>query len=263
MDTFKKYLNEYYFSLQKECFKTAWDIKNTFENSKIHNFRVAIKKMNAFRSFMNFFEPNFEINDKGVVEIYKAAGLLRTTALLKKELKSIELYNKDWKLYFRNSLKNEKTKYIKIFYQFKKEKKKEFKREKNRVSFILVEKHGLEREAEIYIKNLLTKINLHTTSNETHKSSLHDFRKLMKEFGYNYLLLSEAFYLPLDEVLMSDVAKFNKILGKWHDKVVFKKFILKQKNYEGSDRLAEQVGIDIQKAEAAIIIEIDKFRVQG
>lgn len=263
MDTSKKYLNDYYFSLQKLCFKTAWDIKNTFENSKIHNFRVAIKKLNAFSSFVHFIEPNFEINDKGLVEIYKAAGLLRTTALLKKELKSIKLYNKDWKLYFRLRMKSEKIKYIKTFYQFKKEKKNEFKKEKNRVSFILVEKHGLEREADIYIKNLLTKINLHTTSNETQKSSLHDFRKLMKEFGYNYLLLSEAFYLPLDEVLMSEVNRFNKVLGKWHDKVVFKKFILKQKNYEGSDRLAGQVGIDIQKAEEFIKIEIDKFRIQG
>lgn len=261
MDTSKKYLNDYYFSLQKVCFKTAWDIKNKFENSKIHNFRVAIKKMNAFRSFLNSIEPNFEIKDTGLDEIYKAAGLLRTSALLKKELKSIELYNKNWKQYFRYRIKNEKSKYIKTFYTFKKEKKKEFKKEKNRVSFILAEKHGLERDAEIYIKNLLTKIKLHTTSNESNKSSLHDFRKLMKEFGYNYVLLSEAFYLPIDEAFMKETNMFNKVLGKWHDKVVFRKFILKQKTYEGSDRLAEQVSIDIQKTEEGIFNEINKFRL--
>lgn len=261
MDTSKKYLNEYYFSLQKVCLKTAWDIKNKFENSTIHNFRVAIKKMNAFRSFINFIEPNFEIKDNRLEEIYKAAGKLRTSALLKKEFKSIEIYNNSWKMYFRNRIKNEKTNYLKIFYNFKKEKKKEFKSEISRVSYILGEKHDLENSAKAYIKSLYDKINSSCTANEKDKSSLHEFRKLMKETGYNYLLISEAFYLPIDETLTKEIDKFNKVLGKWHDKVVFKKFILKQKNFEGSDRLAEQIGIDVQKSEANILIEIEKFRL--
>ena len=107
MDTAKKYLNEYYISLQKECFKSSRDIKKKFEHAVIHKFRVSVKKMNAFKLFINFIEQNFEVKDKALNKIYRTAGKLRGLSLLKKELKALMLYDKHRKQYFRNRIKKE------------------------------------------------------------------------------------------------------------------------------------------------------------
>ncbi len=75
----------------------------------------------------------------------------------------------------------------------------------------------------------------------------------MKELGYNYSFLSEAFYYLTDEMFISDINNLNKILGKWHDRVILKKFIIRIKKFEGGDRLAEQVQMDIKKDEDIIL----------
>ena len=84
----------------------------------------------------------------------------------------------------------------------------------------------------------------------------------MKELGYNYSLLSEAFYFLTDEILIADVNRLNKILGKWHDRVILKKFIMREKKFEGGDRLTEQVQMDIKKDEEYIQSVLNTFMLK-
>lgn len=263
METSKKHLIQYYSGLQKQCVKHAKSIKDKFTRGDIHDFRVTIKKLKAFKAFINFIEPEFKIRDASLEKIYKSAGKLRTYNLLKEELKTLKLYDTNWKKFFTKKIEIAKEDYKNIFTEFRNDDSKNFKKEKDRILFILTEEIKLEEKGNTYLKSLLDTMNDFKISNLPGKSPLHDFRKLMKEFGYNYLLLNEAFYLPMDENFIKEINKFNKVLGKWHDKVVFRKFILKQKNYARSDRLAEQVGLDIHKTEGGIVTEINKFRLQN
>jgi CHAD domain-containing protein len=92
---------------------------------------------------------------------------------------------------------------------------------------MITEENKLEESAGKYINSLFNIIN--ENSNNISQISFHDIRKLMKELGYNYSLLSEAFYYLTDEILISDINNLNKILGKWHDKSDFEKIYHKNK----------------------------------
>lgn len=251
VDISKKYLIEYYNSLQKECAGYASKINNEFKRKDIHDFRVAVKKINAFKAFIKFIEPEFEIREKELEKIYKSAGGLRTLTLLKKDIKDLKLYDNQWKKYFRENFKKEKEGYSRIYGEFEKVKKEKFHGQADKISFMITEENKLEESAGKYINSLFSSIN--EISNYTSQISFHDIRKLMKELGYNYSLLSEAFYYLTDEMFISDINNLNKILGKWHDKVILKKFILKQKDYSGSDRIGAQIDIGIKKDEDIIL----------
>ena len=251
MDISKKYLIEYNNSLQRECASYASKINNEFKRKDIHNFRVAVKKMNAFKSFIKFTEPEFEITEKELERIYKSAGRLRTLTLLKKDIKDLKLFDKQWKKYFRDNFKKEKEGYSRIYGEFEKVKKEKFRGQADKISFIINEENKLEESAGKYINSLFSSIN--EISNNVSQISFHDIRKLMKELGYNYFLLSEAFYFLIDELQLSEIENINKILGKWHEKVMLKKFILKQKDYSGSDRIGAQIDIGIKKDEDNIL----------
>lgn len=246
----KKYLIEYYNSLQKECTGYVLKINNGFKRKDIHNFRAAVKKMNAFKAFIKFTEPEFEISEKELEKIYKSAGRLRTLTLLKKDIKDLKLYDKQWKKYFRERLKKEKKNYSDTYGEVEKVRKEKFLQQADKIIFIINEENKLEESAGKYINSLFSIIN--ENSNNISRISLHDVRKLMKELGYNYSLLSEAFYFLADEKFISDINNFNKILGKWHNKVVLKKIIMRKKKFEDRDRIAEQVQIDVKKDEKYI-----------
>lgn len=246
----KKYLIEYYNSLQKECSGYVLKINNGFKRKDIHNFRVAVKKMNAFKSFIKFIEPEFDTTEKELEKIYKTAGNLRTLTLLKKDIKGLKLYDKKWKKYFRDNFKKEKESYNRIYGEFEKVRKEKFHGQADKISFVINEENYFEQSAGEYLRSLYS--NIKKISTNIPKTSFHDIRKLMKELGYNYSLLSEAFYFLTDEKFISDINNFNKILGKWHNKIVLKKFIMRKKKFEDGDRIAEQVQIDVKKDEKYI-----------
>ncbi len=260
VDISKKYLIEHYNSLQKECAGYASKINNEFKRKDIHNFRVAIKKMNAFKSFIKFTEPEFEITEKELEKIYKSAGRLRTLTLLKKGIEDLKLFDKQWKKHFRNDLKKEKESYSKIYREFEKAWKDKSREQADKIFFIINEENKLEESAGKYINSLFSNIN--KVSNNIPQTSFHDIRKLMKEFGYNYSLLCEAFYFLTDEKLISEINNLNKILGKWHDRVVLKKFIMKNE-FEGRDRIAEQVQMGINTDEDYIQNLLNAFTLKN
>lgn len=247
VDISKKYLIEYYNSQQKECISYISKINRKYKRGDIHNFRVSVKKMNSFKSFVKFIEPEFDTKEKELEKIYKSAGNLRTLTLLKKDIKNLKLYDKKWKNYFRDNFKKERESYNRIYGEFEKAGKAKFLQQADKIDFIINEENNLEKSAGEYLRSLHNHIK--KNSNIIHQTSYHDIRKLMKEFGYNYSLLSEAFYILTDEKLISKINNLNKVFGKWHDRVVLKKFISKKNKSEGGDRIAEQVQMYIKKDE--------------
>jgi len=259
MDASKKYLIDYYTALQKRSISNMKSEWKNFRHSEIHKFRVSVKQINAFNSFINFIDKDFESKQKELEAIYTLCGKLRTYGILKKQLKSLHLYDGHWKKYFRQKIKGVKEKCRIEIREYLNDSFSSLEQAVSRISFILPEESKLSETAGEYMNNISDRIKRFRVSEEPGKSSLHDLRKLMKEFGYNYNMLTEAFYKLKNDRVIYEIDSLNKILGRWHDKIVFRKFILKQKDFEISDKLAHQTALDIKKDEDEIILKHQIF----
>ncbi|MBS1494513.1 MAG: CHAD domain-containing protein [Bacteroidetes bacterium] len=258
MDISKKYLFEYYLSLQNDCIKELWKIKKNFKRRDIHNFRVCVKKINAFKSLLNFFKYGEKFDNELLRKLYNSAGKLRTNTLLKTELRALKISDKHLNEYFKTQSKKlaEKLEYQISSYSVGL--KTIFKEEKTKLEFLLNESGNIENLSFKYLNNLFKKISEFEITNEKKKSPLHDLRKLMKEAGYNYDLICDAFYFLKDEVIMRQIDNLNKILGAWHDLTIFNKFIHKN-NFKNSDRILQQLNNDVTKSENLIYSALQNF----
>jgi CHAD domain-containing protein len=259
MDTAREHLTEYFLSLQKKCVKSAAEIKKEFDGKEIHNFRVCIKKINALTDYLVFLRKDFHSDNKITLHLYKAAGRLRSLYLIKRELKRLNLYDKEWKKFLKEEFSKEKENYKDVYKKFRKNFKHDFKTDKSRVYFTLDETINLEENSKQYINIQQEEVIKLSGDVIKGEHDIHLLRKNLKEFGYNYFALSEAFYLLTDKSLLSSVEKLNKLLGKWHDKIVFKKYVSKQTKIESSQRIAEQTSSEINLFHNAIINELKAF----
>lgn len=254
-----KYLNDYFVTIQNNCLKEIHKVKDEFGKKRIHNFRVCVKKINAFENYLKFIRSEFHLDSNALKKIYKTAGKLRTLALIRKELKEIKLLDRNWKKYLSKNVEESKEVFNR---KLKKLSKENFKSGLDKVRFTIEEAVDLEKLSNEYLNSLKAEIlNLSRKVIEG-KQIIHLLRKKFKEFGYNYLVLSDAFYVTLDSELLTKVNKLSKLLGVWHDKTVFKKYISHHNMSEFSDKIAQQTSKEISALLNKINVSLKIFVYQ-
>jgi CHAD domain-containing protein len=258
MGTPEKYLFDYYLTLQSDCIKSLNKVKKSFKRGDIHNFRVCVKKINAFKLFIDFIRSDFKSENESLAELYKSAGKLRTDTLLKSQLKDLKILDKRFRDDFSILQKKHREKFESRLTSLRKEVKKIFSGEKDKVNFLLNELIITEADVKKYLNSLFTKLTEFNIVKERNKSYLHALRKLMKESEYNYILICDAFYFLQDDFIIHRITNLNKILGKWHDVIELKKFIHKT-NFKNSDRIIEQLNNDLIVNENLINTRLNDF----
>lgn len=262
MDAAEELLIEYFHSLQKKSVKYTAKIKKDFNGKDIHSFRVCIKKMHAFTEYLNFLSNDFSSDNKITKNFYKAAGRIRDLYLIKKELKRLNLYDIKWKLFLKEKLTKDKEDYKIVFKKFRENFKNDVRLGKNRVFFTLKRTANLEAASKKYVKHQRQEIYKFSKAVLNDASEIHLLRKNFKKFYYNYFAVSEAFYLPLDNMLQVSIENLNEILGRWHDKVVFKKFVSKHSAIKSAQRIMEQTNREIELFHQTILNQLKIFIVR-
>lgn len=255
-------LIEYFHSLQKKSLRYAVKIKKDFNGKDIHSFRVCIKKIHAFTEYLSFLSNDFPSDNKIIKNLYIAAGRIRNLYLIKKEMKRLNLYDTKLKLFFKEKLSKSKENYKMVFKKFRENFKNDFRLEKSRVFFTLKNTANLEAVSKKYVKHKRQEIYKFSKAVLNGASEIHLLRKNFKKSYYNYFTVSEAFYLPLDNMLQVSIENLNEILGRWHDKAGFKKFVSKHSAIKSAQRIMEQTNREIELFHQTILNQLKIFIVR-
>lgn len=247
------YLYRYYNSLCRECISESGKINKHYKASIIHKFRVSVKKLRAFYSLIIFIDKSFKLKNKNLDKIYKSAGKLRSMTLLKKELKNLELYDDKWKVFFKKKIKSSRIQYTSLHSDVNKKLRKDLNNNGDKILKILENCNNIDNFLILYLNTSLNALKHFTASEEGEKIALHNLRKQSKECAYNYELIHKIFSHTPDLVFLKKLNKLNKELGVWHDKIVFRKFILHNLVNELSQKVGEQVKIEILNSEKSIL----------
>jgi CHAD domain-containing protein len=213
----------------------------------VHQLRIAIKKLKALFSLIEFSDPSFESKKYLIqyIEVFKAAGEIRDISI------TVKLIGKQEKNLFMN------IKRLSAFLQ--QEKIRKMPKIKKIFTKVQVKNNSYDEKITQIIKNKIDSSkmdaflsNIHKELEErrkkrTSRKDLHKFRKLLKKYFYISQIAKENFRLRVDNISLKRIDKLQDLLGSWHDRRTAKNII--------NDHKKNALSTGIQKEELSGILQ--------
>ena len=197
----------------KKCYSL---VVQDFDIDAIHDFRVEIKKLRAFIRLLNTETANHQIKIPGrIKEFYGATG----------EIRNLQLHEQKLVSFCSERQLDLPGHYLSVLDVLGKKEKEKAKRVGDRISFNHFEKSliqaaplTLSDESVQYFvlqKQRALQRLLQDTSDET----LHEIRKILKDFLYNWGFISTyvSFFLPQYFTDSKNIDSMTTMLGDFHD----------------------------------------------
>ncbi|MBX7045427.1 MAG: CHAD domain-containing protein [Ignavibacteria bacterium] len=226
------FLYDYFLSLNRNAFRLARSVSEKFAKKDIHDFRLEIKKLNAFALLLNFVLEENICSASRFESLYKNAGIIRNFSLLKSRLKRCNSFSEKIRQEFKKKKSLAKKEFIKHFSDLKK-----FFERKRYIFRIELSDGKAKEKLDEYLQIMNGELKNFSLKAGQQNFKYHDLRKKLKEYYYNYQVITDALLISQNPALLNSIENLNETLGKWHNKVMLLKRIRRMEIHCGQKNL--------------------------
>ena len=221
-------LIDYIKSIFRHALKYAEDVGKDFDEKSIHKMRIELKKIQAAFNLLLFY-CNGKLKQEEIEKVkntFRRAGKMRELQLVISGLGKVKDDNEHAAKILLHFMKKKERKAEKKFREYFESTGKDELKELKKIMLTAAEEFGqinLTYFDELVSQIITLEKKMNRTDNE-----LHQLRKLLKEFGYNIVLLCEEDKEKYLDLFPSEATeKLEKLIGVWHDETIFRKRIKK------------------------------------
>lgn len=234
--------------IRKRCHEIGRQVKvfcSTRDGEALHLLRVEAKKLRAVLALVHDCTSRHHLTAKGLKEVYKAAGAIRTAQINLAVVQDLGLENKDFAAEQQRVIEEGSIAFCLSAYRFR--------HAVQEMEEDLLHNTGDVKTSKVrhFFAERVQKLSLFFSAPALDTVALHDTRKETKELLYLYGLLPASLAASL-HINKDYLDQLQHSLGKWHDNTVVLSLLQK---FSNTDPLGEKLG----EADVTLLGEIKQL----